>query len=145
MMVVSNKRDVVIRILNDCGGKIIGRVRLQKLTYLTTCIDDDVDFDFDYYHYGPYSDDLTEEIDDAIIDKIITEEIRQKRNGLGKYSIFNLKNSDTPTDNDDRKTFLQKAKEIDALYMELLATALFLHNEKPKKNPWGKIKRIKAQ
>ncbi len=142
-MAKNNKRDVIINILNDCGGKIIGRVRLQKLTYLATCIDNDVVFDFDYYHYGPYSDDLTEEIDDAIIDDIINEEVIRKQNGLGKYSIFKLKKSDDPTKNDDRQKFLQKAKEIDALYMELLATALFLHNEKPNQNPWKRLKELK--
>ncbi len=131
-------------IVNACGGEIVGRVRLQKLAYLAERIGCKFGFEFQYYHYGPFSEDLVNDINNAIVEKEITEEIKETVNGSRKYSIFKLPTPSNNKDSDNHRTkFLKKAKNIETLYLELLATALFLHEEDATIDSWKKLQTLK--
>ncbi|MDI4235892.1 hypothetical protein OZ411_24070 [Bradyrhizobium sp. Arg237L] len=49
------------------GGEIVGKIRLQKVVYLLDRMGLDSGFSYEYYHYGPYSEDLAEKIEDDIV------------------------------------------------------------------------------
>ena len=46
----------VTALVNLNGGRIVGKTRLQKTVYLLKECGIDLGFDFDYHHYGPYSE-----------------------------------------------------------------------------------------
>ena len=54
----------VADIVHAVGGRLVSRIRLQKIAYLLDQLGTDSGFDYTYHHYGPYSRDL----DSAILD-----------------------------------------------------------------------------
>ena len=49
------------------GGEIVGKIRLQKVVYLLDQMGLDSGFSYEYYHYGPYSEDLAERVEDDVV------------------------------------------------------------------------------
>ena len=45
-------------IIRDAGGRIVGRTRLQKVSYLLEVAGVGEGFTFEYRRYGPYSEDI---------------------------------------------------------------------------------------
>lgn len=60
------------------AGRILSRIRLQKLVCLVKFTQKDNPFSFEYksYYYGPYSSALREMIDELVLYKFIEEGIR---------------------------------------------------------------------
>ena len=58
--------DVVVSIVALNGGRIVGKTRLQKETYLLQRCGVNIGLDFDYHHFGPYSSELAQAADDAV-------------------------------------------------------------------------------
>ena len=137
-MATRNPHVVATRIVQDAGGALVGRTRLQKVAYLTQLAGFGEDFDFEYRHYGPYSEDLARGMDIATAFGKVAEDEKRAVWG-GKYSIFSLKN---PADPDDplRAAFVQQAKCINAVELELAATAAFLFAVEKKPDPWSETK-----
>jgi uncharacterized protein YwgA len=70
------------------GGQVPGRVRLQKIVYLLDQIGLESGFTFEYHHYGPYSEDLAEQVeDDQIFKKLEVEPRRRVKDGV-PYVVF---------------------------------------------------------
>jgi uncharacterized protein YwgA len=82
--------DVVAAVLAAAGGKLIGRVRLQKSVYLLDQLGLNSGFDYDYHHYGPYSRDLDSALLDAKAFKLVDEKSDYRRSDGAAYSIFEL-------------------------------------------------------
>ena len=53
-------------LLVEAGGKITGKVRFQKIVYLLDQLGFESGFDFEYHHYGPYSEDLSDSLTEEI-------------------------------------------------------------------------------
>ena len=53
--------------VRDAGGELVGRTRLQKVAYLAQLAGFGDDFDFEYRHYGPFSEDLAAGIEIAAL------------------------------------------------------------------------------
>lgn len=145
------KRDphlIAARIIQDAGGELIGRTRLQKVVYLTQLAGFGNDFEFEYRHYGPFSEDLARGMEIASAFGQVQEEERQAEWG-GWYSIYRLCDA-VPPANPDRAAFVQRAKEIGAIELELAATAAFLFeverigNGRPG-NPWQETRLRKPE
>lgn len=49
------------------GGEIVGKIRLQKVVYLLDQMGLDSGFSYEYFHYGPYSEDLAEQVEDDVV------------------------------------------------------------------------------
>jgi uncharacterized protein len=49
---------IATRIIQDAGGELVGRTRLQKVAYLTQLAGFGDEFEFEYRHCGPFSEDL---------------------------------------------------------------------------------------
>jgi uncharacterized protein len=128
----------LIAILRDANGKIVGRTRLQKLSYLFKAAGLEDNLSFEYKHYGPFSEDLASAATIACLFDEIEEEERTTSWG-GKYSIYSLsqellnKNNVNPL----RQKIAQLATQEDAVVLELAATALFLALEEHNPTPWN--------
>jgi uncharacterized protein len=131
---------VATRIVQDAGGELVGRTRLQKIAYLMQLAGFGDELDFEYRHYGPFSEDLARGMEIATAFGQVTEEEKQAAWG-GKYSVFSVQ-TPAPTDT-KRAEFVQKAKAINAVELELAATAVFLFAVENKSDPWTETRQRK--
>jgi uncharacterized protein YwgA len=95
-------------IVRDSGGRIVGRTRLQKIAYLMELAGLGGGFQFEYRHYGPYSEDLAEAIEVAEAFHLVTEEERRADWG-GKYSIYTITSQVEERAQDQRTAFADHA------------------------------------
>lgn len=112
------------RIIQDAGGELVGRTRLQKLAYLCQLAGFGEEFNFEYYHFGPFSEDLARGMEIATALGQVDEDERRTDWG-GSYSVYSLRLPCQPSD-DLRAHFLDRAKRLSAIELELAATAAFL-------------------
>lgn len=135
-------RDVIL--LN--GGKLIGKTRLQKSIYFLEAMNIGFGFEFDYHYYGPYSEDLSIASNDAnALDLVRTKWERSQNNG-SEYAIFSASGSTPANDaiNDARSSLLKKLSAVDAITLELAATADFLAKNGFPQNYWDETKSRKS-
>jgi len=129
------------RIVQDAGGELVGRTRLQKIAYLMQLAGFGDNFHFEYHHYGPYSEDLAQAMEIAVALGPVEEEERVTDWG-GRYSIYTLNENRSASD-PDRASFVQQAKEVNAIELELVATAAYLFVSEGINNPWQETSRRK--
>lgn len=133
------------RIIADAGGELVGRTRLQKIAYLMQLAGFGNEFSFAYKHYGPFSEDLAWGMDLAAAFGPVKEDVRVADWG-GKYSVFSFKDVPVPASTDpQRAAFVQAAKEINAIELELAATAAFLATVENTSDPWAETGRRKPE
>lgn len=145
-MSVKRDREKAAEIIRDAGGLIVGRTRLQKIAYLLEVTGQGEGFDFEYRHYGPYSESLSDAVRVASAFGLIDEEERVAQWG-GRYSIYSAKGSEDVAAQSTRTTFAKAAAEIGAVELELAATAAYLAEVEHCTDPWvetGKRKPDKA-
>jgi len=142
-------------IVRDAGGRIIGRTRLQKITYLLSVTGLEEGFTFAYKHYGPYCEELAIAAQDANLFGLLSETEHQTSWG-GSYSIFEVKQASASDCSEPRRRLAKEAAKADAIELELAATAVYLWNEgytdpwnetarrKPEKAEGGRIEKAKA-
>lgn len=108
-------------------GELVGRTRLQKVAYLCYLAGLSNEFEFEYRHYGPFSEELADAMRLATDLKLVTEEERKTDWG-GWYSVFTaVKQRDAV--NPERIAFISAAAKVGAIELELAATAAFLFDE----------------
>lgn len=82
---------VVAAVVAAAGGRLIGRVRLQKTVYLLDQLGLSSDFSYGYHHYGPYASDLDNATADAKAFGLIDERFDHRVSDGAMYSIFESK------------------------------------------------------
>ena len=133
------------RLVDDAGGTLVGRTRLQKVAYLTQLAGFGDELDFEYRHYGPYSDELATGMEIAAGLGFV-EEVEQRANWGGKYSIYrSMHRAPAVAPNPDRARFVSAAAQVDALALELAATAAFLFVEEGVGDPWEETAKRKPE
>ena len=145
------KRDphlAATRIIQDAGGELVGRTRLQKIAYLLQLAGYGDEFHFEYKHYGPFSDDLARGMEIASAIGQVQEDEQQSGWG-GWYSVYRLPGSRT-SDDPSRAEFVRLAKEVGAVELELAATAAFLFavdgvGRTKTGNPWTETRARKPE
>lgn len=147
-MVISEAQRSAARIIQDAGGELVGRTRLQKVAFLLNLAGFDKTFSFEYRHYGPFSEDLADTMEIVSVLGPVKEEERVADWG-GRYSVYTLRDFVGPEDA-MRSAFVRKAKEINAVELELAATAayLFVHEgigSSVPGNPWHETGRRKPE
>ena len=133
------------QIIKDAGGKIVGKLRLQKVVYLLqiTGLEND-NFNFVYKHYGPYSEGLAESARlGALLDNFEEE---KKRTAWGSdYFVYKTKTSAEKKCAPERLEFAHKAANSSSIVLELVATAVYLFLEEGCADPWGETHRRKPE
>lgn len=131
----------VASIINDAGGTLIGRTRLQKTVCLLELAGLEDRFHFDYYHYGPYSEELAQATTLASAMGLIKEEEHRAEWG-GKYSVYRTPTTLESGRSDMRRALIEKAANANAIILELAATAAYLAHT-GQATPWEETSRRK--
>jgi uncharacterized protein len=118
---------LVAEVIRAAGGRIVGRVRLQKMLYLLDRLGLESGFAYEYHHYGPYSSDLAEAVEDAIAFGLIRERHERRASDGVPYSIFELTTADLDAspgalDLDNTRVALGRMQAEPATILELAAT-----------------------
>jgi len=87
---IIEREDIVAAVVAAAGEKLTSRVRLQKSVYLLDLLGLDSGFDYEYYHYGPYSRDLDNAVADAKAFDLLTESYGRRQSDGASYSIFEV-------------------------------------------------------
>ena len=135
----------IARLVHLNGGRLIGKTRLQKSAYFLEMTRAGFGFDFSYYRFGPYSEELTSSIDDALALGLISIDWRESQGGT-RYAIFHsgLANEDEDEQDIKRRKVLDVLKKFSSIEIELAATADFLKRNGYANDPWTETKRRKA-
>jgi hypothetical protein len=133
--------------VRDAGGELVGRTRLQKVSYLTQLAGFPVGFEFEYRHYGPFSDDLASAMEIATGLGLVEEEEKRAEWG-GRYSIYRSTDRTPPSIDSSQVRFVTAAAQIGAIELELAATAAFLYADEgigpdQSGDPWAETARRK--
>lgn len=112
----------------DCLGTVKGRKKLQKVVYLLELKGADIPYKYSYHHYGPYSQQLQEEISFLVREKFLIE---SKENGAYAYSVTNLglEFKNTIKDTFDAKIIQDLLNDLNSKspqFLELVSTYAFL-------------------
>ncbi|MBK1665400.1 hypothetical protein CKO38_11495 [Rhodospirillum rubrum] len=134
----------VANIVRAAGGQIVGRTRLQKVAYLSQLAGFPSSFHFEYYHYGPYSEELAaaSRIEDAFG---LLSETESTASWGGKFSIFKDSSKNPEQIDKSYAKFAAFAASRNAIELELAATAAFLAKEERCEDPWGETARRKPE
>lgn len=130
-------------IVRDAGGEIVGRTRLQKVAYLLELAGLGSGFEFEYHHYGPYSENLAYATRVAKAFGLLTEN-EQTASWGGVYSIFRTPDS-AGAPNPERAQFAAAAAKIGPIALELAATAAYLSAVEGHQDPWAETARLKPE
>jgi uncharacterized protein len=124
----------VADIVAAAGGRLVSRVRLQKVAYLLDKLGAKSGFSFAYHHYGPYSRDLDNAVLDAEAFGKIQETFDRRQTDGARYSVFKVVPSDETHEYSylNAKRLRERVKELAAenvTVLELAATANWLLND----------------
>ncbi len=128
------REEHVAAIVDAAGGRLVSRIRLQKIAYLLERLGMESGFAYQYHHYGPYSRDLDNAVLDAKAFGYVAEKFDHRRSDGARYSIFELTKK-PQTDVFDRlgaynvKTIVRKLADSNVTVLELAATAHWLAAE----------------
>jgi len=118
-------------IVNAVGGRLVSRIRLQKIAYLLDQLGAESGFDYTYHHYGPYSRDLDSAILDAEAFDLIKEGFAYRQSDGARYSIFSYEDDPNTYEfsylHDERLRHVAKRMAaVNVTVLELAATAHWL-------------------
>ena len=122
---------VVADIVAAAGGRLVSRIRLQKLAYLLDQLGAKSGFRYVYHHYGPYSRDLDAAVFDADAFGLVEEKFGHRELDGARYSIFELTARDeghefSHLSDPKLRDVAKRLAPVNATVLELAATAHWL-------------------
>lgn len=146
---MSEREDIVIAVIAAAGGRLTGRVRLQKVVYLLDQLGLSSELRFSYHHYGPFSDDLAHSVEAAKASGTIEEELAYRQSDGIQYSVFStIGEADlTPFESmgrDRAQAALAKLLPASVTVLELAATAHWLWQHEKVSDWKAEIRRRKG-
>jgi uncharacterized protein len=115
------------------GGEVVGKIRLQKIVYLLDQMGLGSGFSYEYFHYGPYSEDLAERVeDDVVFGHLVANQRRRLSDGVPyvAYSATGPGDGDrleTHFSMDRVRSALAEMQRHSATVLELAATIHWLN------------------
>lgn len=118
----------VADIVCAAGGRLVSRIRLQKIAYLLDRLGAGSGFSYIYHHFGPYSRDLDGAILYAEAFDLITESFGQRSIDGAKYSIFETKRKCefSYLGSEELQGLAKRLASVNVTVLELAATANWL-------------------
>lgn len=127
------------------GRRLVGKTRLQKTLYFLEELEVGFGLGFDYYHYGPYSEELSIATDDAQALSLIDIDWKVTSAGT-KYAVFSSKKEQYEDELDSRRQkILKYLSEYDAITLEIAATADYLSKNGFPDRKWEETRRRKPE
>lgn len=145
-METKQRAETIARLINTAGGQFVGRIKLQKTFYLLQSAGLPTDFGYEYYHYGPYSETLTDAMNYGIAFGFFNETEKNIGNNCS-YSLFSQNPASHVKDNLPKEytQLAKKAATAVSVQLELAVTALYLTQEEHCNNAWEETKDRKRQ
>ncbi|MGO4333463.1 hypothetical protein AB4037_01030 [Labrys sp. KB_33_2] len=128
--------EIVVSAVALSGGSLVGRIRLQKIIYLLDQLGLSSGAPFEYHHYGPYSEAVSDAVTDAKFWSRLEEATVFRKSDGAPYSTFKTEAvGDMPAlggiDTDRARTLLMRFAGVSSTVLELAATVHWLaFNEK---------------
>jgi uncharacterized protein YwgA len=145
------REDIVTAVVAAAGGQLTSRMRLQKSVYLLERLGLGSGFDYDYYHYGPYSRDLDNAAADAKAFELLDENYDYRLSDGARYSIFKLKPGVQPKaqaygslDEGKASEIVHRFAKTNVTVLELAATIDWLWHEENIADWRSEVKKRKA-
>ncbi len=124
--------DIVVGLVALNDKELIGRTRLQKITYLLDRCGAEFGLPFEYYRYGPYSFELVGGLNDALAEERIEVEEKPGRHKV-PYAVFRTEAEQPKTlgnlPAERVVSLLERMKYVSDFVLELAATIVFLRDE----------------
>ncbi|MBS7704739.1 hypothetical protein [Chelatococcus asaccharovorans] len=140
--------DLVVGVVALSDGALVGRIRLQKVVYLLDRLGMKSDVPFEYHHYGPYSEALSDAVTDAKFWGRVEEEVSFRLNDGAPYSTFKTRSKAPETlgslSSGDARRLLAKFAGCTSTVLELAATIHWLAFEEKVADWRAEIKVRKA-
>jgi uncharacterized protein YwgA len=114
------------------GGEVVGKVRLQKIVYLLDQIGLESGFSYEYHHYGPYSDELADQVEEEVIFRRLKAEHRSRQSDGVSYIAYSASSAgggdpiDWNIPVDRIRSALAEMQRRSATVLELAATIHWL-------------------
>jgi len=129
---MTDPNEVLRQTFAAANGEIVGRIRLQKIAYLLQQKAGSSDLFFTYHHYGPFSRELSDALDWAVMRGDIEEMPRET--GFGStYSAFHWNGPQEEAGDvaggpaaPETKAVVAKLKKQPSVILELAATIHWL-------------------
>ena len=109
-------------LIDAAGGQVVGKVRLQKLVYLLDRLGVPTDFSFSYHHYGPFSEQLADSVEDSVVFGRVSTETRRRADGVPFVVYKALDHGEGRGMSDRFKSALAAMQQRSAIVLELAAT-----------------------
>ncbi|WP_018407482.1 hypothetical protein [Methylocystis rosea] len=127
---MSQLDDLVVGAVALSGGELVGRIRMQKVIYLLDQLGMGSDAAFEYHHYGPYSEAVSDAVTDAKFWGNLKESVNFRVTDGAPYSTFatvtqapaNLGN----LSGESARRYLDKFAGCTSTVLELAATVHWL-------------------
>lgn len=122
--------DLVVGTVALSGGELVGRIRMQKVIYLLDQLGMESGAAFDYHHYGPYSEAVSDAVTDAKFWGHINEAVKFRVSDGAPYSTFTT--STEALDHlgnlgaEKARSYLEKFAGCSSTVLELAATVHWL-------------------
>jgi uncharacterized protein len=112
------------------GGELVGRIRMQKVIYLLDQLGMGSGASFEYHHYGPYSESVSDAVTDAKFWGHLNEIVNFRVTDGAPYSTFKS-SSEAPEklgnlEADDARVHLDTFAGYSSTVLELAATVHWL-------------------
>lgn len=114
------------------GGELVGKIRLQKVVYLLDQIGLNSGFSYEYHHYGPYSANLAEQVEDDIVFGHLHANQRRRQSDGVPYVVYSAASREQEEAMDVHlssariRSALAEMQERSATVLELAATIHWL-------------------
>ncbi|WP_134702437.1 YwgA family protein [Ammoniphilus sp. YIM 78166] len=134
--------------LLEQAGEVVGRKKLQKIVYITQKLQYDFNQKFQFHFYGPYSEELTLEVEELCQFGFLQEILEDK----GNYNVYRYRITDkgkeflhhVKADVGNLSPVLHKMNQSSARFLELVSTVLFFE-KLSKAEVREKIQTLKAK
>lgn len=140
--------DLVVDTIAFSDGELVGRIRLQKVFYLLEKLGMQSGVPFEYHHYGPYSEAVSDAVTDAKFWGKLKETVSFRVSDGAPYSSFKTDRSVPQSlgsmKAEDAQNFLKKFAGYTSTVLELAATVHWLAFVEKVPNWRAEIKASKA-
>ena len=121
---------LVVGVVALAGGELVGRIRLQKVVYLLDQLGMNSSAPFEYHHYGPYSEAVSDAVTDAKFWGNIKETVNFRVADGAPYSSFRTERPEPVQignlSDEDAKRYLAEFAGYTSTVLELAATVHWL-------------------
>lgn len=109
-------------IASHSGRKVYGRIRLQKTVRLLQACGFETDYLFSIHHYGPYSEELLEDVAELERYGLVEEEPEVTQSGHNVYVVKATQNSKYIPSIEEWRQVIERLEKVDSEILELAAT-----------------------